>query len=485
MKPHRVIVTIHGIRTYGQWQHRLATQLKGKSPAIEIETYGYGYFSVLAFLFPPLRWLATLQFRRELIRILAKYPLAQIDLVAHSFGTHLVGFSIRKLDPIYRKRIHTVLLAGSVLRSDFPWAQLIDSEYVQRVVNDCGVDDKTLILSQFFVLFTGMAGRVGFIGTTNHCLINRYFRGGHSHYFEQHREVQFMEMYWISILSSHNHEILPIDEREALGPTQGLLLAAMQMAEPIKLLFYIGIPSLLVFFFHLQPIADARAKAVYESELREKETKRANAEKAKADALDVARQALAEKAEAEAASYQLIQQIAAQQRKTALKAWNRQARLIAALPADARLAAFSESLPLLDSTIVFDYDHSSLTQNSKEALNQFIAGYNEANIPNGRIILSGHTGKFCHNNKNELLPDSSPISKCANDLSEAYAQKLSERLTGATKAYLVSKGVPPNRIYIKGYGLSEAELPYPTSGYAKSWNLIANQNNQVIIRLMQ
>src|SRR5581483_1021301 len=134
-----VVITLHGIRTYGQWQERLGHLLKEREPDVEVYHYHYGYFSVLAFLAPPARWLEVRRFRRWLLHLLAEHPRARrIDLVAHSFGTHLLGWALRGLPPWQRCRFHTVILAGSVLTAHFPWDEMLRSGRVGRVVNECG-----------------------------------------------------------------------------------------------------------------------------------------------------------------------------------------------------------------------------------------------------------------------------------------------------------------------------------------------------------
>ena len=60
--------------------------------------------------------------------------------------------------------MHTVILAGSVLKVWFPWDELIDWGFVGRLVNECGTKDSILLVTQFVVLLTGMAGRIGFSG---------------------------------------------------------------------------------------------------------------------------------------------------------------------------------------------------------------------------------------------------------------------------------------------------------------------------------
>ncbi len=117
-----LVITVHGIRTFGDWQERLEKLLPGGEHGYEVRHYRYGYFSVLAFLVPFLRWLVTRHFRHELLREIRLHPGARVDLVAHSFGTHLVAWALLGIPRQERPRIHTIILAGSVLKVGFSGA---------------------------------------------------------------------------------------------------------------------------------------------------------------------------------------------------------------------------------------------------------------------------------------------------------------------------------------------------------------------------
>jgi hypothetical protein len=47
-----LIITVHGIRTFGQWQERLERLVTESTNLDDVEfiNYKYGYFSVLAFI---------------------------------------------------------------------------------------------------------------------------------------------------------------------------------------------------------------------------------------------------------------------------------------------------------------------------------------------------------------------------------------------------------------------------------------------------
>jgi len=241
-----LVVTVHGIRTFGQWQDRLERLLSPSPPETSrtVIAYRYGYFSVLAFLAPPLRWLVVRRFRSFFLDQCEGGNWERIDLVGHSFGTHIIGWALHGIPVARRPKIHTIILAGSVLKNTFPWQTLI-GKGVGRLVNDCGTKDGILILTQFLVLFTGMAGRLGFNGGTGRNFRNRFFAYGHSDYFIENGQPfdRFMENYWVPLLTSDG-ETEMVDVRESKMLT-GIEATLLNNAEPIKLAAYLT-PLLLI-----------------------------------------------------------------------------------------------------------------------------------------------------------------------------------------------------------------------------------------------
>jgi hypothetical protein len=109
---------------------------------------------------------------------------------------------------------------------------------VDRVINDCGINDSVLILNQITVLFTGMAGRLGFNGGTGRSLRNRYFSFGHSGYFLTGNQTDdsFMRRFWLPLLTTNSDPEL-VDERKS-DALSGIKLALLNNAEPIKVAVY-------------------------------------------------------------------------------------------------------------------------------------------------------------------------------------------------------------------------------------------------------
>src|SRR5438128_1143583 len=257
-----LVVTVHGIRTFGDWQERLEQLLKSatKDDSLTVLNYKYGYFSIIAFLIPPIRWLVVRRFRKAFIEQAKSSTWDRIDLVAHSFGTHLIGWGLHSIPKDKRPRIHTIILAGSVLKPAFPWLDLTEF-CVHRLVNDCGIHDRVLILNQVVVLFTGMAGRVGFAGMTGNNFRNRFFSFGHSGYFvgKTGPDDSFMREKWLPLLLG-NFTIVTFPDPRHSSAFSGLVAFVLNNIEPIKVAVYVLPVLALVLFYRSLYLNAARAR---------------------------------------------------------------------------------------------------------------------------------------------------------------------------------------------------------------------------------
>ena len=98
--------------------------------------------------------------------------------------------------------IKTIVLSGSVLKRDYDFTKIKHLRNV-TIINDCAVSDIPLLFSEAFVIGTGMAGITGFRGLSNDTIKNRYFSGGHSHFFD--RSENFIDKYWLPIFKGDIH----------------------------------------------------------------------------------------------------------------------------------------------------------------------------------------------------------------------------------------------------------------------------------------
>ncbi|WP_281848687.1 hypothetical protein [Dyella sp. GSA-30] len=448
-----IVVTVHGIRTFGQWQQRLSKLIRKQDGNIRCQAFVYGYFSIFAFLVPPLRWLVTRRFRRHLEQLSLNHPEARIDLVGHSFGTHLIGWSLWGLRLNKDRRFGTIILAGSVLKPGFPWHELIATGTVKNVINDCGINDWVLVINQLVVLFTGMAGRVGFSGLTSEVFVNRFFEGGHSHYFVNKRGEatdQFMIDNWLPVLAG-GREADAIDQRRRLTFSGGLLATVLQNTEPLKLTLYAIIfaaPASVYFSLYTQSKKD-------EVELRrslievKKEREHAIAETARAE----------------------------QSRRSTLRTleW--------------AVNQFTE--------VKFDSDEVS------EEASVLIAGLkqrlDEAHF-SGQIRLEGHVGLWCTEPGNYKVPrlarPNLSIQKCGDDggATREFALGHGERMANAVSSLMQSDGLAAKTVNVISYGKEKPRKKYPcsTSGdewktckaTAGEWNKAAQANNYVEVLIL-
>jgi hypothetical protein len=128
------------------------------------------------------------------------------SVVAHSFGTYILGYTLLRFDFI---RFNKVILCGSILPRDFPWDKLIERGQVQAVRNEFGVRDPWVKRVSCFVRGTGPSGASGF--TCDHDrLEEEEFEYDHGDYFG----IDHMEDRWIPFLN----KALPEVPRATAGP---------------------------------------------------------------------------------------------------------------------------------------------------------------------------------------------------------------------------------------------------------------------------
>ncbi|WP_447745198.1 response regulator [Enterobacter asburiae] len=239
-----IAVTVHGIRTFGNWQEKLRSLIQRKASYIDYQNYKYGYFWSVNFFIPIIRNSQVKRLRSKLLRLFNSNQDKSFVFFAHSFGTYIVVKAIEDL--INSGNIVPqlkIVLAGSVLPSNYKLNTILDHNELNVIVNDCGNDDYVLWLSEAFVPFTGMAGRTGFYGVSNNRLVNRYHSGNHSHYFEVD---EFMEKYWLPII--WDETVIDHDNTRPYSLFKhGILEQIVVLSCKLKLAY----PFLVIFLFYI------------------------------------------------------------------------------------------------------------------------------------------------------------------------------------------------------------------------------------------
>jgi hypothetical protein len=207
----KVICPLHGIRTLAAWQRGLSDLLGRHGWVCRLDRWSYGRFSLWAFLTPwtreaKLNWLRR-QYDAEMHDRRLDIERGQPpSVVAHSFGTYILGYTLLRFDFI---RFNKVILCGSILPVDFPWDKLIERGQVQAVRNEYGVRDPWVRRVRCFVRGTGPSGASGF--TCQHeRLEQEEFEYDHGDYFG----LDHMEDRWLPFL---NRPLAEIPRAEA-GP---------------------------------------------------------------------------------------------------------------------------------------------------------------------------------------------------------------------------------------------------------------------------
>lgn len=126
-----IVFVLHGIRDVGRWSSRfeeevhrqLAAHGGGKPLFVSPR---YGYLGMGPFLFESVRSRYVRWFMDEYTEALARYPnveTSRIRFFGHSNGTYLLADALRRYESM---RIGNVVLAGSVVPTDFRWSDLCD-----------------------------------------------------------------------------------------------------------------------------------------------------------------------------------------------------------------------------------------------------------------------------------------------------------------------------------------------------------------------
>jgi hypothetical protein len=194
----KLIFPLHGIRTRAEWQKAFADLAAKHSWKCPLDRWHYGVFSIFNFINPKDRFAKVTWFRKRYSE--AQYEYQTIidnfekrpSVVAHSFGTYILGYSLLRYNNI---KFDKVILCGSILPTNFPWDELIESGQVRAVRNDIGVEDYWSKVCGYVIPGTGSSGNQGF-SKKHPRLIETEHNLMHSEFFES----EWMETNWLPFL---------------------------------------------------------------------------------------------------------------------------------------------------------------------------------------------------------------------------------------------------------------------------------------------
>jgi pimeloyl-ACP methyl ester carboxylesterase len=234
-----VVFVIHGIRDVGHWTQKIARAVikrnnkSKKGVAMKSETSSYGFFPMLPFILPWKRRQKVEWFMDQYAQALAEYPEADISFVGHSNGTYLLA---RALQDYPFCKFKNVVLAGSVVRSDYDWAKVKSRGQVTNVLNFVATFDWVVAffpkaIEMFKIQDLGSAGHDGFDAPINQI---KYVKGKHS--------AALDEKHWDAIAEFVVTGEKPNVVEDKLAQRQNKIFAFLAMIAPI--LWVIGLIGL-------------------------------------------------------------------------------------------------------------------------------------------------------------------------------------------------------------------------------------------------
>lgn len=252
----RWILALHGMNTVGAWQEGFNWLLSNIfKHSVPVAIYKYGV----------VRPGAVLKFRqRELMRGLGarirrlsdeteKSRFGGVpDVIAHSFGTWLLGHALQADSDL---RVGRVILTGCILRPDFDWASLIPNQ-VEAVLCHTATRDVWASLAHYIIPNSGPSGRCGFNdrSTVAHAVLQR---GCHSDFFGDKTMPDLFEKYWRPFLQAPSGSPLLRGDgqpgpvwKQALWPLRatvlriGLLVAVLSIILAVVAAFCLGAADL-------------------------------------------------------------------------------------------------------------------------------------------------------------------------------------------------------------------------------------------------
>lgn len=236
-----ILISVHGIRTYGQWQAKLSADISQHSRSFEAIEIKYGYLDLFSFAVPYLRKKVIKRAADRIRRRIKDNPEREVHIVAHSFGTLIVSEALR--EAVSMRRLKSVVLCGSPLRHDENIDHVVQSS--ELTLNECGTRDFVLVLARFFIWGLGDAGRIGFERENSDEFVNRYFRGGHSLYFKEFDHcTTFYERFWLRFIALGQTPERFDARKDYLG--QGLVEIVISLITFIKPIAYTLMPIFLL-----------------------------------------------------------------------------------------------------------------------------------------------------------------------------------------------------------------------------------------------
>jgi len=202
----RLVILVHGILTFADWQSKLGKVLK--KAGLNVAETNFGLLDLITFLLPIkyFRRKRIDKVLRQLRHARIENPNAKISILAHSFGTYIVAEILASEPDI---TVHRVVFCGSIVPFDHPFVNEIGRRVTDRVVNDVGSKD---IWPAFANSVTTGYGDTGTYGFRHPKVTDRWFTGyAHSDFLT----ADFCGMYWVPFFKDGKKGLDEIDKKHS------------------------------------------------------------------------------------------------------------------------------------------------------------------------------------------------------------------------------------------------------------------------------
>ena len=147
-----LVVTIHGIRTKGEWQDLYS--IIARTSGIDCEPGEYGYFTIGQTLSRKNRDFLIKDVNKKLFDVRQKYPGREISVVAHSMGSFAICKALEDNPNLVLDRL---IICGTFLPRDFNWNILFERKQISGLLHQIGKADKPVRLAPWFIGDAGMS----------------------------------------------------------------------------------------------------------------------------------------------------------------------------------------------------------------------------------------------------------------------------------------------------------------------------------------
>lgn len=190
----KILFSLSGFNSRGAWKNNFSRVISEEFSDYFIHVpWDYGNFGFTKIISNKHKSKKIEEFQIFYNSIVDKHHDKEIYVVAHSFGSHIIGESLKRYNEI---KFDKILLLGNVLDTNYPWKSLVEKGKVKKVKSFIGGNDSAIDYSWLAKL--GNAGKKGFVEKGDFLVEEKYEHMKHSDMFG----IVNMRNYWLKFFMS-------------------------------------------------------------------------------------------------------------------------------------------------------------------------------------------------------------------------------------------------------------------------------------------